>query len=330
LQLDDLDDLVPGPGEVRINAVAAALNFNDIDMCRGRYPTINPPLPFRLGMEVAGIVDETSPGLEEWLGKRVVAVPTDGHGGYAEQVLAQADMTFDAPPTLNDTEAAGFVIAFQTAHLLLHRRGRIQAGETILIHSGAGGVGSAAIQLAVAAGATVFATAGGPTKLALCRELGAQHVIDYRSENFAQRVLELTSGVGVDLIFDLVGGEVAHRSFECIAREGRYLVAGFSGGITGGEAGLPPRPLCLGNFSVIGGMMAWRSDIDLSVQRAGGRFNPFSRQVGEDIHRDLLELLDHGRVRPVIGQTVEFSAIPAALEDLEARKTVGKTVALIR
>src|SRR5581483_1256314 len=117
LELQDRDDLHPGPGQLRIRVHAAALNLNDTDMCRGIYPTVHPPLPFSLGMEVTGVVDEAAPGLEGWLGRRVVAVPQGAHGGYAEQTLSTPDMTFDAPPGLDDAQAAAFFIAFHTAHV---------------------------------------------------------------------------------------------------------------------------------------------------------------------------------------------------------------------
>ncbi len=197
----------------------------------------------------------------------------------------------------------------------------------MLIHSGAGGVGSAAIQLAVAAGARVIATAGGPEKVRLCRELGAAIAIDYRAGDFVEPVLEATGGRGAEVICDLVGGDVALRSFACIAREGRYLVAGFSGGQVHGEAGLPPRAVAKGNFAVIGGMMGWRDINDPRARRAG--FNPYPRAVGQEIHDELLGLLRLGRIRPVVGKVVSFAEIPVALEDLEARRTVGKTVARI-
>lgn len=324
LRLDDVDEPEPGAGQVRIAVRAAALNLNDADMCRGIYPTIAPPLPFALGMEVTGVVDATGPGLEEWRGRRVVAVPVGGHGGYAERVLAPVAMTFDAPAPLDDEHAAAFLVPFHTAHLALHRRAHLAAGETLLVHSGAGGVGSAAVQLGVAAGARVFATAGGAEKAARCRELGAELAIDYRTDDFAPRVLDATGGRGADVICDLVGGEVALRSFACIAREGRYLAAGFSGGQALGEAGLPPRAISKGNFSVVGVMMSWNDEPAPGARAAG--FNPFPRSVGEEIHADLVRLLGEGRIRPQVGAVVGFDAVPVALEDLEARRTIAKTV----
>jgi NADPH2:quinone reductase len=324
LRLDDVDVPEPDAGQVRVAVRAAALNLNDADMCRGVYPTIAPPLPFSLGMEITGTVEAAGPGLEHWVGRRVVAVPTGGHGGYAERALAPVAMTFAAPETLDDDHAAAFMVAFHTAHLALHRRARLVAGETLLVHSGAGGVGSAAVQLGVAAGARVFATAGGPDKVARCRELGAELAIDYRTDDFAARVLDATDGYGADVICDLVGGEVALRSFACIAREGRYLAAGFSGGQALGETGLPPRAVAKGNFSVVGVMMSW-NDAPLPAARAAG-LAPFPRSVGQEIHGDLLRLLGEGRIRPQVGAVAAFDALPPALEALEARRTIGKTV----
>ena len=164
----------PGPGLVRVRVGAVSLNFNDVDMCFGRYPTIHPELPFVLGMDLCGVVEEVGPGLAEWLGRRVVSTGLGGIGTLAEQTLAPADSLFEAPAELDDGEAAAFFIPFHTTHLALHRRAKLQAGESLLVHAAAGGLGSAALQLGVAAGARVLATAGGPEKLELCRELGGR------------------------------------------------------------------------------------------------------------------------------------------------------------
>jgi NADPH2:quinone reductase len=253
-----------------------------------------------------------------------VATPLGGIGGYAEYAIAGADSVFRAPPDLDALQSAAFMIPFHTAHLALHRRGGLRAGESLLVHAGAGGVGSAAVQLGVAAGARVFATAGGPEKVAFCKALGAELVIDYRAEDFVPVVLEETGGRGVDVVCDLVGGEIAERSWQCIAREGRYLIAGFSGDIRAGEAGLPPRPVAKGNFSLIGVMMAWIDAPEGALRGLG--FNPFGRDVGEAVHEELLALLAAGRIRPLVGATAAFDALPAALEALEERRTQGRSV----
>jgi NADPH2:quinone reductase len=184
LRLDRIAVPVPGPGEVRVRTCSMALNYNEVDGCHGRYLTVNPPIPYTLGMEVTGTVDAAGPSAQRWVGRRVIACAKGAYGGYAEFVIADAGMVFDAPTPLDDTQAAAFFMPFHLAWLGLHQRGELRAGETVLIHAGAGGAGSAAIQLAKAAGARVLATAGGPAKAATCLELGADIAIDYLRRRF--------------------------------------------------------------------------------------------------------------------------------------------------
>jgi NADPH2:quinone reductase len=318
------DPGTPGPGLVRVRVGAVSLNFNDVDMCYGRYPTIQPALPFTLGMDLCGVVEAAGPGLQPWIGRRVVSTGLGGFGALAERSWAPADSLFDAPPALDDAEAAAFFIPFHTMHLALHRRARLQAGETLLVHAAAGGLGSAALQLGVAAGARVLATAGSAEKVAFCRSLGADVAIDYRAEDFVARVLDATNGRGVDVVCDLVGGPVALPSWRCVAHEGRYLVAGFSSDIAAGEAGLPMRPVAKGNFSLVGVMLAYMDASIPGLRDAG--FSPFSRAVGEAVHADLVRLLEAGKIRPIVGRRVGWGTVPAAYEELEARRTLGRTV----
>src|SRR5436190_5441466 len=179
LELDDVPEPEPGPGTVRVQSRATVLNYNEVDGCRGRYLTVNPQLPYTLGMEVFGVVDAAGAGAESWIGRRVVATAAGAFGAHAEAVIAPADMVFHAPAALDDAGAAAFFFPFHLAYLGLHERGGLQPGETVLIHAAAGGVGSAAVQLARAAGATVLATAGGPEKVEFVHGLGADIVIDY-------------------------------------------------------------------------------------------------------------------------------------------------------
>ncbi len=318
----------PGAGLVAVRVSAVSLNFNDVDMCHGRYPTIDPALPFTLGMDLCGVVEAVGPGLEEWLGRRVVSTGLGGFGALAERSYAPDASLFDAPASLDDAEAAAFFIPFHTMHLALFRRARLRSGQTLLVHAGAGGLGSAAIQLGAAAGARVFATAGSPEKIAFCERLGAERAIDYRAGDFVAEVLEATGGRGVDVVCDLVGGPVALPSWRCVAHEGQYLVAGFSSGIEAGEAGLPPRPVAKGNFSLVGVMMAYQSREVPGLRDAG--FSPFPREVGEETHAALLELLEAGRIAPVVGRRVSFEEVPEAYRDLEARRTIGRTVVELR
>jgi len=311
---------------VRVRSIATTLNYNEIDGCRGRYLTVNPPLPYVLGMEVLGVVDALGAGVGDgWLGRRVVATAAGAFGAHAEYVIAPVDMTFDAPPSLDDATAAAFFFPFHLAHLGLHERGRLAASETVLVHAGAGGVGSAAVQLAAAAGARVLATAGGERKTALCRELGADVAIDYRSTDFVDAVTDATGGRGVDLVFDGVGGDVGQRSLRCLARNGRYMVVGFASGIEAEDvATITPRTLCFGNFSVGGVLLSYASD-EVEARRLSG-FNLTPRSVGDTVHAELTALVADGTIRPVVGRTVAFEDLPLALEEMEDRRTIGRTV----
>jgi NADPH2:quinone reductase len=310
---------------VSVRVRSAALNFNEIDGCRGRYLTVNPPLPYTLGMEVVGVVDAAGAGAEHWLGRRVMATAKGAHGGYADHVVAPIDMLFEAPAALDDRQAAAFFFPFHLAWLGLHERGRLAAGEWVLVHAAAGGVGSAAVQLAVAAGARVIATAGGAGKLAHCRALGAHVAIDYTRDDFARAALDATGGTGVDLVFDGVGGETTLRSLRCMARNGRLMIIGFAGGIEAEEEpAVAPRALCFGNLSIGGVLLSYTSDPAAAKRHSG--FNVVPRAVGEDIQRALEGLLAAGRIRPDIGRVVGFADLPAALDDMEDRKTIGRTV----
>jgi NADPH2:quinone reductase len=324
LRLDEIDAPEPGPNQVRVAVTHTVLNKNDIDACWGRYRTVSPPLPYVAGMEATGTVEAAGAGAENWIGRRVVCCPDGAKGGYAERVVAPTDLTFEAPPMLDGREAAAFFFPFHLAGLGLYERAKIQPGETVLVHAAAGGIGSAAVQLAKAVGATVFATAGGPEKVAFCRKLGADHVIDYLSEDFADRVLEATDGAGVNVVFDTVGGEVMEKSWRCIAIDGRHLMVGFSAGVEAEEKGVAPRPVIFGQFALMGVILVYTSD-PLTFKRLAG-WNFTHRQVGEALHERLVGLLEEKRIHPVIGQTRPFAELPQALEEMEARRTMGRVV----
>jgi NADPH:quinone reductase len=324
LQIDDVEELSAGPGQVVVQTSTTPLNFNEVDGCFGRYRTVDPPLPYTLGMEVVGEVVRAGTGAERWLGTRVVATAVGAFGAHAQQVLADADMTFEAPARLDDVQAAAFFFPFHVAHLALVERGRLQPGQTLLVHAGAGGVGSATVQLGAALGARVIATAGSDEKLDLCRELGASVAINYRTDDVAQAVLDSTSGKGVDVVCDLVGGDTTARTFPCVAHRGRYVLAGFSGGIGAEDAGIVPRPIIFGNFDVCGVMLSYRSD-PAAAKRTSG-FNLFSRADGERVHAHLLELLEAGSIRTVVGRCAPWTELPAELARLASRATVGRTV----
>ena len=324
LAVRTIDRPEPGPGQVRVQVGAASLNFNDIDRCLGKLVSVPTPPPFTLGMDVCGVVDAVGDGAEDWLGRRVVAITHNALGGIAEYAIADTISVFDAPEQFDDAEATAFVLTFQASHLALFRRGRLRAGETVVVHSAASGLGTAGIQLAKAAGARVFAVAGGPEKAALCRRLGADLVVDHTGEDFVEAVLTATDDVGADVVYDLSGGEFVERSWRCTARGGRYLAVGFADDDDNGMTGRPLRMACIGNIDIVGVMLAWVDGVDPGMRRFG--FNAFGRDVADEVHADLLRLAAEGAIRPVIGNRVRMEAAGAALNEHEARRSVGRTV----
>ncbi len=259
LRLEELPSPVPGPGEVLVRVAATTLNFNDVDGVRGRYMTVRPPLPYTPGMEVLGSVEDAGAGAEALLGRRVVAVPSGAFGGYAQMAVAPRAMTFEMPPEaeLPDTAAAAMFMPFHLSWLALHERANVRAGETVLVHAAAGGIGSAAVQLAAVAGARVIATAGSAEKVELCLSLGADVAVNYLETDFVDAVLEATDGRGVDVAFDSVGGDVTTKTFRCMAFNGRHLLVGFASGIEAEDEGIVPRPVLFGNFSLYGVCLAY-------------------------------------------------------------------------
>src|SRR5690606_17777438 len=248
LELAELPNPEPKAGEVLVKVEAAALNFFDILQCQGKYQE-KPDLPFTPGAEIAGVIEKAGDGVDIQLGQRVLATPQLPSGGLAEWVVVKQEGIFPIPDSLSYSEAASLFITYQTAYFALHRTARLQKGETLLVHAGSGGVGSAAIQLGKAAGATVIATAGSDEKTAVCKELGADQVINYRTEDFVSIVKEATGGKGANVIFDPVGGDTFDRSRKCIAFEGRILVIGFAGGRI---ADAPTNHALIKNYSIVG------------------------------------------------------------------------------
>ncbi|HVF20135.1 MAG TPA: NADPH:quinone oxidoreductase family protein [Mycobacteriales bacterium] len=308
LRLDDLPVPDPGPGEVRIEVEAVALNFPDVLLCQGKYQE-RPPLPFTPGLEVAGHVVAAGEGSTYAVGQRVLASPPLPRGGLAEQVLAPAEAAFAIPDSLSATKAAAMFITYQTGWAGLHRRAAIRPGETLLVHAGAGGVGSAAIQLGLAAGARVIATAGGPEKVEICRTLGAELAIDYLAEDFVDVVKGATGGRGADVIYDSVGGDTFDRSRKCIAFEGRLVVVGFAGGRI---AEAPTNHALVKNYSIVG--LHW------------GLYRQMEPTLIPAIHDELMALHARGAIDPLIFAELPLEDAPAALAKLGGRATWGKVV----
>ena len=309
LQLDS-DVAVPQParGQVRIRVDAAALNFADDLICRGKYQE-KPSLPFTPGLEVSGEV--VAAGSETTIapGTRVMAFAALPHGGLAEEALAHEVMTFPLPEGFPANQAAAMLVTYQTSYVALHRRAHLRPSEVLLVHAGAGGVGSSAIQLGKAAGAMVIATAGGAEKVSICRDLGADKVIDYRNEDFVAEVNAWTDGRGADVIYDPVGGDTFDRSRKCIAWEGRILVIGFASGRIP-EA--PANHALVKNYSILGVHYA--------------RYSLMNPEYLREVHASLMELHAQGKVPPLMRQEVSLEDVPGALGSLVSGGTVGKVV----
>lgn len=308
LRLDDVPDPEPGPGQVVVRVEGAALNFPDVLLCQGTYQ-VRPPLPFTPGVELTGTVVRLGVDAPYAVGDRLLGSPGGVGGALCEYAVMGPQQAFPVPAGMPAAEAAGFYLTYQTGWVGLHTRAHLQPGETLLVHAGAGGVGSAAIQLGKAAGATVIATAGGPEKVAVCKELGADLAVDYTAEDFVAAVKDATAGRGADVIYDPVGGDVFDKSRKCVAFEGRIVIVGFT---SGRIADAPTNHALVKNYSVVG--LHW------------GLYNARKPQVVQQAHDELTRLYAEGSVRPLVSEVVPLADAPAALARLASRRSVGKLV----
>ena len=327
IEIQDIPVPEPGPGQVLVGVSAAPLNFGDIARCRGGVASVLAEPPFTLGMEVCGVVRSAGDGAEEWVGRRVVAMCVMSFGGLADFALAPSHGVFDAPPELDDVQAGAFLLPFHTTYLALESRAKLQRGETLLVVGGATALGTAAIQLGVAAGAKVIATTGSPEKATVCKELGAQAVIDHGSEEFFDRMMELTSERGADVVLDLIGGPLTETVWSCVAYEGRYLPVGFNADPESGFTGRPLRKVSMGNFSVMGVVLNYGPEFP-GMRRFGFVPNPPER--GTQVHSELSRLVADGAIRPYLGRKITLDQVAQALEDHEQRRTHGRTVVDLR
>jgi NADPH2:quinone reductase len=319
---------VPTPdvtaGSLRVRVSAASLNFGDIARCRGGLASVMATPPFTLGMDVCGLVEAAGEGLERWLGRRVVGITSMAMGGLAESALVPVTSLFEAPGDLDDVEAAAFTLPFHVSHLALIRRAKLQPGETLLVVGAASAVGTAAIQVGVAAGATVIASAGGSDKGKACLALGATVAVDPTSESLFDAVMAHTDGRGADVVFDVVGGEGTEALWNCVALEGRYLPVGFNDDVEGGMTGRPLRKVSMGNFSVVGTLLAYNAPN--SGLKAFG-LNMMPPSVGQQVHTALLAQVAAGALKPLVGRRIRLEEVGEALEDHAHRRTTGRTVA---
>ncbi|MFB7297262.1 NADPH:quinone oxidoreductase family protein [Streptomyces rubiginosohelvolus] len=301
MRLEETDRPTPGDGQVLVEVRAANVNFPDALLCRGQYQ-VRPPLPFTPGVEVCGSTED---------GRRVLATPALPHGGFADYVVADEAALLPAPDALDDAEAAALHIGYQTGWFGLHRRARLQPGETLLVHAAAGGVGSAAVQLGRAAGAKVIGVVGGPDKAAVARELGCDLVIDRRSEDIVAAVKEATGGRGADVVYDPVGGDAYAKSTKCVAFEGRILVVGFASGVI-------PTPALnhalVKNYSVVG--LHW------------GLYNTKDPAAVRACHEELTKLAEQGIVKPLISERVAMAGAADAVQRVADGTSTGRVVVL--
>jgi NADPH2:quinone reductase len=330
LQLDEVPIPEPEAGELRVKVHAIPFNLNDLERITGGNMMVRPELPYSPGMEVMGVVDACGAGTEEWLGRRVVAMPKGAHGGFAEYALCPPVSAFDMPASIPLPGAAALYFPFHLAWLGLYDRAELKAGESVLIHAAAGGSGSAAIQLAKHVGARVFATAGTDEKVKLCKDLGADVAINYNAADFAEVVLAETANRGVEVVFDNVGEAVFEKSLQCTAYNGRYLMMGFaSNKLVADEKFIVPRRIALGNLKLCGVLLAYQAPemADMIKTAMGWNFAP--AVLGEEIMRAIVDLVVAGTINPVIGETISFEEVPTGIEAMESRRTIGRTIVML-
>jgi len=309
LALAEVPDPEPGPGQVLVRVLGAAANFPDVLMCRGLYQ-VRPPLPFTPGIELCGEVVAAGAGVTGLsAGDRVLGGSALPAGAFGELALMNSGGMLPAPDGLDDAEAAAFFITYQTGWFGLHRRARLAAGETLLVHAAAGGVGSGAVQLGKAAGARVIGVVRGEQKAEVARAMGADVVVDRLSQDFVEVVKEVTGGRGADVIYDPVGGETYARSTKCIAFEGRILVIGFA---SGEIPSVTLNHALIKNYSIVG--LHW------------GLYQTKEPAAIPECHAELSKLVAEGQIRPLIGERLGLADVADGVQRLADGSTVGRLV----
>ena len=297
----------PQAGQVLIRIEAASLNFPDLLIVQNKYQ-MKPDLPFVPGSEYAGIIEAVGEGVTDLkVGQSVACL--SGTGGFGTHTLAPAKLCMPLPPGFPAVDAAAFIMIYATSHHALIDRAALKAGETVFILGAAGGVGTAAIQIAKAAGARVIAAASTDEKCALCKSLGADETINYTTQNMREVLKALTNGKGPDVIYDPVGGDFAEPAFRSIAWRGRYLVVGFA---SGPIPALPFNLALLKGASIVG--VFW------------GDFARREPQANAAMMAELAKWYAQGKVKPVIDRTMPMSDLKAAYAHMGSRGVMGKLV----
>lgn len=298
----------PGAGEVLVQIKAASVNFPDILMCQGKYQ-FKPDPPFVPGLDCAGMIVALGEGVTDWaIGDEIVGGAR--LGGFAEFAVLSAGAIQKKPKNLSWEEAAAYQAAYLTAYVALVRRANLQAGETLLVHGAAGGVGLAAVQLGLHMGARVIATSASPAKLQVLRDLGVEHTLLVQ-DGFREAVKALSGGRGADVVFDPVGGDVFDESVRCMAFDGRLLVIGFtSGRIPTVSVNMP----LIKGFSVMG-------------VRAGEYGRQFPERGRENV-KAVYDLVAKGDLKPYVGAVFGLDQVRAAFDRMLSRDLVGKAIVL--
>ena len=297
----------PGAGEVLIEIKAASLNFPDILIVQNKYQ-MKPPLPFVPGSEYAGVVQALGAGVTHLkVGQSVACL--SGTGGFATHTLAPAERCMPLPPGFSFVDAAAVIMTYATSHHALADRAQLQAGETVLVLGAAGGVGTAAIQIAKAMGAKVIAAASSDEKCELCKSIGADSTINYAKENLREALKALTGGNGPDVIYDPVGGDFAEPAFRSIAWRGRYLVVGFAAGPI---PALPFNLALLKGASIVG--VFW------------GDYSRREPKANAAMMAELAQWYGQGKIKPVIDSTMPMAELKAAYAHMGSRGVKGKLV----
>jgi len=309
LQLEEVPSPKAGKGQIVITVKACGVNFPDTLIIEGKYQT-KPALPFSPGGEIAGVVKEVGEGVKHLkVGMPVFCLM--GYGGFAEEVVAEANVTFPIPPTMDFVNASAISLTYGTSMHALKDRAQIKEGETLLVLGAAGGVGLAAIQIGVQMGAKVIAAASTEEKLAFCRANGASETINYSTEDLKARLKELTAGKGVDVVYDPVGGKYSEIAVRSMAWNGRFLVIGFAAGdIPAIPLNLPLLKVC----QIVG--VFW------------GRFAQTFPQQNMANFMQLLQWFQEEKLKPHIYKTYSLDQAAAALNDITDRKVMGKVVLL--
>ena len=307
LRWEDVEVGAPGPGEVRIRNTAVGLNFIDTYHRAGLYPL--PQLPAVLGMEGAGVIEEVGDGVTDLKVGQRVTFATAPMGGYAEARLMPAGRLIPLPDSVDDRQAAAMMLKGMTAQYLIRRTYAVKAGDTILVHAAAGGVGLILCQWAKHLGATVIGTVGSDEKAKLAAANGCQHTIVYSRENFTERVKEITGGAGVPVVYDSVAAATFEGSLDCLQPRGMMVSYGNSSG--------PVPPFNLGVLAQKGSLFITRPTL---VHYTGSREDLLATA------NDLFDVVGGGHVAITANQTYPLSETADAHRDLEARKTTGSTI----